>query len=327
MIDALREDPRLAEWLRGLKADELPDLRFDLPAADDLPPLLLDLAVPHDLVNELVGLRDRLMGDDAVRGLLESVARSIAGRIGTVGRPLTAPELPPSWGALGRYFYVFVYIAVLPYTREYHREHGIPADVARRTLADIGRNIAVYRRKFGVGGMHAPWWPILHLRGELYQLGRLQFQRATLGNRTGSAVKAAGLPYGPGDPTLGLHIPDFSGPLAPAACDHALDLARDFFPRHFPDERYAIATCHSWLLDPQLKRYLPQESNIVRFHDRFHQAYRSPQDYDEDTIGFVFGRENVPLDELPRDSVLQRAIADHLRSGGHWHVGHGWFEL
>lgn len=327
VIDALREDPRLAEWLRALEADDLPDLEFELPGADALPEVLVDLAVPHELVNELVALRGELLRNAEARALMERVARSVAGRIGTVGLPLTAPALPPSWGALGRYFYVFVYVAVLPYTREFHRAHDIPADVARRTLADIGRNVAVYRRTFGVGGMHAPWWPILHLRGELYHLGRLHFQRARLDNRTGAAVSAAGLPHGPGSPTLSLHIPDFYGPLGPAACDRALELARDFFPRHFPGERYAIAGCQSWLLDPQLKRYLPPDSNIIRFQERFHRAHDSPQDYDEGTIGFVFGREGAPLDELPRDSVLQRAIVDHIRSGGHWHVGSGWFEL
>ena len=29
----------------------------------------------------------------------------------------------------------------------------------------------------------------------------------------------------------------------------------------------------------------------------------------------------------PQRSTLERAIVDHLRSGGHWHLGHGWFEL
>jgi hypothetical protein len=42
---------------------------------------------------------------------------------------------------------------------------------------------------------------------------------------------------------------------------------------------------------------------------------------------FVFGRPDAPLDTLPRDTTLQRAIIDHQLAGRHWHGGAGWFEI
>lgn len=327
MLEALRSDRTLDRWLRELEADDPPPLDVALPEPDDLAEILLDLTVPYEDVGDLVALRAQVTEGAEARWLLERVTGSLACRIGTIGHSAQAPALPGSWGALGRYFYVFVYIATLPHTLDYHRSVGVPPEVSRRTLADIGRNMALHRRRYGVGGMLNPWWPVLHLRGELYQLGRLHFQRATLGGRTGNAITQAGLPYGPGSPTLSLHIPDYSGPLTPVACDRSLDRAREFFARCYPEERYAIATCHSWLLDPQLRERLPQESNIVRFQSRFHTAFVSPEDYDRDTVGFVFGDPDLPLDALPRHSTVQRAVADHLREGGHWHIGHGWFAL
>ncbi len=112
-----------------------------------------------------------------------------------------------------------------------------------------------------------------------------------------------------------------------AACDRSLERAREFFARCYPEERYAIATCHSWLLDPQLQERLPPASNILRFQRRFQIAYVSPEEFDQGTLGFVFGDPDQPLDALPRRNSLERAIVDHLRAGEHWHVGHGWFEL
>lgn len=327
MLEDLRSDERLGKWLRELEADDSPPVEVSLPDAQELPAVLLDLAAPHEDINELVGLRARMTEDDEMRWLLERVVRPIAAHVGTIGHRLYTPTLPQSWGAVGRWFYVYVYIASLPYTAEFHRRHGIPDAISRRTLADIGRNMAEYRRQHGVGGMHAAWWPLLHLRGELYQLGRLQFQRSTLGERTGQSVADAGLALGQGSPTLDLHIPDFFGPLSPQACERSLELARAFFARHFPEERYTVASCHSWLLDPQLKTYLAPDSNIVRFQERFNLAYVSPEKYDNETIGFVFGDPDRPLDQLPRRTTLERAIVDHVRSGGHWHVGHGWFAL
>ncbi len=327
LLETLRSDRRLDQWLRELEADDSPRIEAGWPDAEQLPAVLLDLAVPHEDINELVALQARMTGDPEVRWLLERFVQSIVPRIGTQGHWPSVPTLPESWGAVGRWFYVYVYLALLPHTAEFHRLHGIPEEVSRRTLADIGRNVAVHRRRRGLGGMNAPWWPLLHLRGELYQLGRLQFQRSTLGDRTGKSVAEAGLPLGPGSPALDVHIPDYSGPLSPQACERSLELAREFFPRHFPDEAYAVASCHSWLLDPQLKTYLPQDSNIVRFQERFTLAYSSAERGDNDTIAFVFGDNRLPLDDLPRRSTLERAVVDHLRSGGHWHLGHGWFEL
>jgi hypothetical protein len=155
----------------------------------------------------------------------------------------------------------------------------------------------------------------------------LQFQRSRLGGRTGEAVRAAGLPLGPGDFALNVHIPDFLGPITPAACDRSLARAREFFARHFPEETYRVATCHSWLLDPQLAEYLPKDSNIVRFQDRFRFAYEKKEAEDDVPVGFVFGDPELPLDGLPRRTTLERAIGDHLRAGRHWYSGHGWFEL
>jgi hypothetical protein len=309
-------------WLEQLDAVGEPAQPFTLPAAEDLPPVLLDLAVPHEDVDAVV--RDIPAPDrnPDVWWLLTRCAHALVRHMGTVDRP---PDFP-TIAALPPYFYVHVYLAVLPHVRAYHRRLGVDEEVSRRTLADLGRVMAVHRRVYGTGGMDVPYWPTLHFHGVLYQLGRLQFERARLGRRTGAAVRAAGLPYGPGDPALAVHVPAFYGPLTPRACDESFAHAREFFARHHPDERYAVAVCRSWLLDRQLAGYLPADANILAFQRRFRLAYRPDPD-DHGVLRFVFGAESPDLDELPRESTLQRAIVDHLRSGGHWHGGAGWLPL
>lgn len=220
-----------------------------------------------------------------------------------------------------------MFVAALPYLRAHHRERGIPEEVTRHTLADVGRGVAWHRRWHGTGGLLSPRWLTLHFHGELYQLGRLQFQRDRIGRWTSDSIEAAGLPLGPGDPGLGVHVPDFMGPLTPEAVDRSLALAREFFARHYPEESYTVATCGSWLLDPQIKRYLPGDSNIVRFQERFHLSHLPAEPEDTEPVRFVFGTTDIPLDRLPRRTVLERTVLDHLRQGGHWYVGHGWFAL
>jgi len=163
--------------------------------------------------------------------------------------------------------------------------------------------------------MHGEGWPVmqswltLHARGAVYELGRLHHHR--------------------GEGAISLHIPE-SGPLTPEVIDASLDEGRAFFPRHFPEEKYTTFTCGSWLLDPQLLEYLPEDSNIARFQRRFElEEYEAPEgiDCDVEVLRFVFRTLSTPLEELPRETVLQRAIVDHLRAGRHWQWRRGSFAI
>ncbi|NKQ26897.1 acyltransferase domain-containing protein [Streptomyces galbus] len=296
-----------------------------LPEPDELAGALLDLSVPHEDIDTAARLSRRVADDPEALACLERSVALLVADMGTVRAPVELPAYAGRCGATARYFPLYVFAAALPYVRAYHRDLGVPEEISRRTLADAGRGVALHRRRHGTGGLLAPRWLYLHFHGELYHLGRLQFQRTRIGSWTGDDAAAAGLPVGLGDPALGVHVPDFLGPLTPAACDRSVALARAFFARHFPREPYAVATCGSWLLDPQLKRYLPADSHIVRFQDRFRLSHLPDEPQDLTPVRYVFGTTDVPLDRLPRRTRLERAVVDHLRGGGHWYVGHGWF--
>lgn len=325
VLEAVRADEWGARWLAELERPEVARVAAGLPEAGELPEILLDLAVPHESVNELVALRRRFDREPQWRWLLD---RALSGLLHRPDEPGAAigPGTPPVDDPLGRCFPVFVYLAALPHALAHHRRHGIDPEVSRRTLADLGRQIALHRGRHGRTGLSTPFWPALHFRGELYQLGRLQFQRTVLTEKLAPLVTAAGAAPRPDAPALDLHIPDFLGPLSPDAVERSLELARAFFPRHYPQEDHQVAMCASWLLDPQLRAYLPADSNIVAFQRRFRPGPIDPEPDDAGPIRFVFG-DVAPLSELPRRTAMERAIVDHLRSGRHWHFGRGWFPL
>ncbi|MET8832248.1 acyltransferase domain-containing protein [Streptomyces sp. NPDC004610] len=303
-----------------------------LPDVDDLPEVLQDLGVPHEDINELVARHRTLTSDTGAMRLLEECVEELARGMGLVGGDHPEPgaggeflarveEGPPE---LGRLFAVYAFVAALPHTRAYHRARSIPDDISRRTLADLGRNLAVHRRRHGHAGLHVPQWIRHHFCGELYQLGRLQFERARLLDVTARALTEAGIEAAPGALYLSIHIPDFSGPLSPTGCDRSIARARAFFARHYPEEPYVGALCHSWLLDRQLREYLPAHSNIIRFQERFSLTRDDTEPSDSHPVQFVFGDPELPHQDLPRRTTLERAVGDHLRSGGHWYTGHGW---
>ena len=321
----LAGDEKTRAWVEYLEGLGEPDIEVALPLADDLPPVLIELAVPHEDIDVLIRMLPS-RGRTPLWWLVQRCAAAVTSGMGVVGRPPSFPQLPASLGGLGRYFYVYAFLAVLPHVQAFHRSRGIPEDISRLTLADLGRQLALNRRWHGVGGLDDAFWLTLHFRGAIYQLGRLQFERTRLDNRAGTAIADAGAPYGPGDPALAVHVPGCYGPLTPAACDEALRVAKQFFVRHFPEENYPIAVCESWLLDDQLAEYLPAEANIIQFQRRFRLAHRSGP-ADEPILRFVFGTTTAPLAELTRRTTLERGVVDHLAAGRHWRGGSGWLPL
>jgi len=283
-----------------------------LPARADAPVLLDRLTVPPDDAAEIMAGwpdPDSPLWTSELRWLLDRSVALVRADLGGYGWLPPGPELPRERGPAWRHLYVYAYLALVDVTMDYHRAHGIPDAVSWTTLADLGRNLAIDRRMQGEGWPVMQSWLTLHARGGVYELGRLQHHR--------------------GDADLNLHIPE-AGPLTPEAVTASLDEARAFFPRHFPDERHTAFACGSWLLDPQLREYLPADSNIIRFQRRFDlEPYEEPEgiDADVEVLRFVFRTLSTPLDRLPRRTVLQNAVVAHLAAGRHFHWRRGRFPM
>jgi hypothetical protein len=326
MREILSRDDLTRTWLGHLDVIGDPPFVVSLPRPDDAAPEFLDLGVPHDEFDKLVWLLPHAERTPGVWWLLERASHSVVRTIGQIEAPPGFPTLPREFGELRRYFYFFVLLAVRPHTLAFHQQLGIPEPISRRTLVDIGRKMSVHRKNHGKGGIDTPSWLTHHMCGQLYQLGRLQFERCHLGDRFLEPINAAGIPFGPDDVALSVHITDFSGPLSPAACDAAFVQVKPFFDAYFPETPARIAICISWMLDPQLDDYMAPLSNIIRFKNRFRLAY-IPRANNLGIQQFVFGMLDAEIDELPQATSLERAVVAHIVAGKDWHGGAGWLEL
>jgi hypothetical protein len=322
-LDDLRTRLRLSDddmRLVGHLAALPPTGRALLPALADAPALLERLAVrPEDASEILEHWPDETWPEELL-WLLDRVPSYLEEHMGSGLWLPPGPVLDAALGPEARLLYVYTYLARIEPVLAYNRAHGVDDAVTWATLADLGRNLAIDRRMKGQGFDVMAAWLTLHVRGALFELGRLQYQR---GRIEPLDARAAGVPEDAW--RLSLHIPE-SGPLTPEACEASLAEARAFFPRHFPEEPSALVTCTSWLLDPQLAEYLPADSNMVRFQRRF-TLRPEVRDAGIEIFRFVFRRLDAPLDELPQDTTLQRAVVSHVRAGRQWHERSGWFFL
>jgi GNAT-like C-terminal domain/N-acyltransferase N-terminal domain len=319
VAERLRLPAELAGWVRGLDhAGPVPEPC--LPPHRGAPEVLRRLAVPPaDAVEILQGWPSEHWPAELL-WLLKRVVAVVRADMGGTDWLDAGPPLPGERNPAWKHFYVYAYLALLDGVLAYHRRHGVPESVSWATLADLGRRLSIDRQAKLGGRLTTLQWLSLHVRGAIYELGRLQFQRgrSRLEGLTGRPLRR-------GEFALALHIPE-SGPLTPQRCDQSLQMARQFFPRHFPDEPYRIVTCDSWLLDPQLAEYLPSESNIIRFQRRF-QLLPDAGEGDESVLRFVFHTRTTPLRELPQQTTLERAVVSHLRAGRRWQTRAGWLAL
>jgi len=292
---------------------------FRLPDRTYLPAIFERLAIAEqDELEILAGWPSPTMEPETWRPLERAYRTLVADMGGCEIRELPGPASVEST-SLGRYFFVYVYLAALAEARRFHRERGIPDDISWATLSDLGRNLVRDRLLFGSGGLRTSSWLTLHFRGSIYELGRLQFNRMRV-----RAARVANA-FREGDHALGIHIPE-NGRLSPEACDDSFARARSFFARHFPETPTRVGICTSWLLDPQLADYLAPDSNVLRFQRRF-TSIGEGYDGDADILRFVFHRIAPDIDELPQRTTLERAIVAHLRAGKHWRNRTGWLEL
>jgi hypothetical protein len=213
------------------------------------------------------------------------------------------------------------FFELTPHVVEWSRGRGIPDRVIRDTLADVGRHLAISRRVTGEFGLQTWRWLTYHFTVRIFALGRLQFalERAAPTSEVDGVIKA-------GDWVLAVHIPE-SGPLRPDLVDESLAAAKVFFAEHFPQHPVSVVTCDSWMLDPFLLDRVAPESNVGSFVRRFTPIGHS-SDGHTDALYFVFRTRDLSrLDELPRDTSLQRAVLERFELGETWQVAWGYLRL
>ena len=247
--------------------------------------------------------------------------------------PFQSPQLPEHRGAVGKLFWLYVFLAAIEDVGRWHASRGIPDDVSWATLSPLGGHISQYRREHGRWGVEAPFFFTLAFRGVLFQVGRLSYIPYRL--CTGAAgplfwydqasVEALGPGFRPGDPALSIHVPA-EAPLDAVECGASLRRAGEVFASHFLPSTPMVGTCTSWLLDPQLAEYLPAGSNIVRFQRRF-QLVPGVRIDNESIVSYLRGSSGAGPDQPPRETALQRAFASHHAAGKDWHMRTGWLDL
>lgn len=129
------------------------------------------------------------------------------------------------------------------------------------------------------------------------------------------------LVLGKGFSGLSVHV-SAQGKLTPDLVQDAFDRSVSFFSHHFPEYPVHARFITSWLLDPQLKRILSPESNILRFQSVW-LPFPIDNGSDEQFFKDVFPGSPSRWDAVPTETSLQRRMVQYVADGGAWHEAGG----
>ena len=124
---------------------------------------------------------------------------------------------------------------------------------------------------------------------------------------------------------LAVHIPA-KGALTEEACRQSYERALEIFSKLYPSTPIRAFRCHSWMMSPQLKEILKEDSNLLRFQAPFHKYPCKTKG--EDVFNFVF--KMLPpkhYDHLPEETSLQRALKQIYLNGGYLYEYNGIFTV
>lgn len=327
MRSIFADTPESQDWFDAIARVSAADIqRVQVPEPEKWREWLRYVEVPEEDLDEVISTTPTPESNAELYEVLQRGAALLISRMGDIDIDFRFAALADFNDAQHRFFYVQLLTACLPFVREYHQSLGIPEHITQATVADLGRNIRVHRKREGIGGLGVMWWLMLHFRGVIFQLGRLQFERQHAGEEVAASMREYGIPAEASSNVLSIHIPDFLGSMDHDSCTESIQQAVTFFVKYFPDWPVETGTCNSWLLDPQLKDYVRADSNIIRFQDRFTLAEGS-YDASDSVMQFVFGKHVRDIDTIHPESSLARGVIAHLKSGKAWHGRQGWLRL
>ena len=86
------------------------------------------------------------------------------------------PMLPAETVPGADLFYAYLFLACTERIKAWYDRRGIPPEIFRETMGDLERWMRTHRDKTGHWGFSEHKWLVQHFSGNLFQLGRLQFQ-------------------------------------------------------------------------------------------------------------------------------------------------------
>ena len=180
---------------------------------------------------------------------------------------------------------------------EEYKKRGIGEDIFIDTMKFCTRFVNEHHSAYGSYSFVWAWWFPRQLSLREFRIGALEYEMIE----------------SDGELLINMHIPA-DADLSEESVKNSYRAAREFFCKFFPEYENADMVCDSWLLSSQLVKMLPPDSNIIRFREMF--DIEKEQEDSNAGVRWVYKRDDIPTEDLPEKTSLQKKMKHHLLKGG-----------
>lgn len=174
---------------------------------------------------------------------------------------------------------------------------------------------------YGYYGNFVLRWSVRVIRGEIQKLGRLEFEEIQFDYDTYSYKEAV---LHRGDRVLSVHIPT-DGPLIMEDVMTSFKMAYNFYDCKHNGIMFVL--CSSYLLYPPFVALYKKGSNMDRFVSLF-DIIASRETETFMSAWRIFGTHDISdTDSLPKNTSLQKNMAQYLKDGGSVGAGTGIYPI
>jgi hypothetical protein len=181
---------------------------------------------------------------------------------------------------------------------------GISDDIYVGTMKFFSRFLYYYNKIYGEYKYVWGWWAVRQISMQEFRIGDLEYEMTIQDDKK----------------LISIHIPSDADMDSSNLRKSYLE-ARDFFAKYYPEFAKVDMFCFSWLLAPSLKKLLPGSSKILQFQNSFQLT--SQEDDSPSFLDWVYGRRDIPFENLPEKTSLQRKLKPYLLNGGKIELANG----
>lgn len=186
-----------------------------------------------------------------------------------------------------------IYMRCLLRTYEMYKKKDISDKIFFDTAGFIPRFLNEYERVHGVSAFTWSHWFPRQIAMEEFRIGDYEYELICDEDKR----------------SISLHVPSDAD-----LKNGRIEAVYPFLKKYYPEYIGAPIYCKSWLLSPALKGLLDKKSNIIRFQDRF-EIIETEED-NPSFMDWIYSSRDIPYNELPENTTLQRNVKKYLLSGG-----------
>lgn len=113
--------------------------------------------------------------------------------------------------------------------------------------------------------------------------------------------------------------------LTPEECEKSYDMAINFYRSRGYKFSTVVFVCYSWLLSPNLKKILPEESNIIKFQEKYTFFLSNLNEKYPQIIERVFVTKSENAEDWDENTSLQRKLKEEWKKGMRFPMTKGYF--